>query len=151
MNWNEFEISAENNCWNVSTGDCYPPSSKIVGPVDTDYPDCCSTSAGAGEIAPDPTKSSSTVTDLVAIVPNPFNPATTIHYSLAAQGGVKLAIYDVAGRLVRELVNRTELAGAHSVTWGGSDERGTPAASGVYFVKLSAGSVTRTMKMVLLK
>jgi len=152
VNWNEFEISAENNCWNVNTGDCYPPSNKLVGPVDTDDPICCSTSSGAGEVVPDPEPTKKpVVTDLVAIVPNPFNPTTTIYYSLASQGNVKISVYDVAGRFVRELVNRTQSAGAFNVTWNGTGERGTPVSSGVYFVKMTAGATTRTMKMVLLK
>ncbi len=152
QNFNEFEIGAENNCWNVNSGDCLPPANKIYGPVNTSSPICCTTTAGAAAILPEPEpEKAPTATDLVAIVPNPFNPSTTIHYDVAAQGNVAIAIYDVSGRFVRELVNRSESAGSHSITWEGADSRGAPVASGIYFVKLSAGSVNRTMKMVLLK
>lgn len=74
-----------------------------------------------------------------------------MHYTVASRQTVAIAVYDVRGRLVRELVNRAESAGEHSVHWNGVDARGMSVASGIYFVKLSAGSRTRTMKMVLLK
>jgi parallel beta-helix repeat protein len=151
VNWNEYEIGAENNCWNVDTGDCLPPANKIYGAVDTSSPICCTTSSGAGEIVPEPELESPPKTALVAIVPNPFNPSTTVHYSLESRAAVRISVYDVTGRLVRELVNESKMAGAYEVSWKGTDKHGVGVASGVYFVKMSAGSFTSTMKMVLLK
>lgn len=83
--------------------------------------------------------------------PNPFNPQTAIAFTLKERGAVSLKIYDVAGALVRELVNDTRVAGAHNVKWDGRDESGKQVASGVYFYKLVAGHFTSTKKMVLLK
>ena len=83
--------------------------------------------------------------------PNPFNPQTSIAFSLKQRSNVSLKIYDVAGALVRELVNEARAAGSYSVKWDGRDERGQQAASGVYFYKLVAGEFTSTKKMVLLK
>jgi flagellar hook assembly protein FlgD len=91
------------------------------------------------------------VTEIVAVVPNPFNPTTTIQYALASQGKVEINIYDVAGRLVEELANGTEVAGPHSAVWNGTDRRGSPVASGVYFVRMVTNGQLFTKKMVLLK
>ena len=83
--------------------------------------------------------------------PNPFNPTTTIGYSIAKDNAVTLTIYDVAGRKVRTLVNAQQKADVYKVVWDGSNESGTHVASGVYFYKLVAGNFVKTKKMVLLK
>jgi flagellar hook assembly protein FlgD len=86
--------------------------------------------------------------------PNPFNPTTTIEYAIPASAGsvaVKVAVYDVAGRLVRTLVDRAESPGLHSVVWDGRDARGAPVGSGVYFYRIDAGGFRADRKMVLLK
>ncbi len=83
--------------------------------------------------------------------PNPFNPMTVIGYSLAGETGVKLKIYDISGRLVRTLLDRTDRAGSHAVTWDGRDDRGLPVGSGIYIYTLEAGNTKQSRKMVLLK
>lgn len=83
--------------------------------------------------------------------PNPFNPTTTLAYSLKSAENVTLTIYDVAGRRVRELVNERKERGAYKAVWDGRNDRGVPVASGVYLYKLKAGSFTDTKKMMLLK
>ena len=83
--------------------------------------------------------------------PNPFNPTTTIGYSIAKDNEVMLTIYDVAGRKVRTLVNERQKADVYKLTWDGSNDAGTRVASGVYFYKLVAGNFVKTKKMVLLK
>jgi flagellar hook assembly protein FlgD len=88
---------------------------------------------------------------LVQNFPNPFNPQTTLAYSLKEPGNVTLSIYDVAGRRIRELVSAQRPAGAYKVVWDGTDSKGSKVASGVYFYKLVAGSFTDTKKMVMLK
>jgi flagellar hook assembly protein FlgD len=60
-------------------------------------------------------------------------------------------VYDVGGRLVRELAKEVRAAGAHTVTWDARDSNGEPVASGVYFYRLTAGDFSQTKKMVLLK
>ncbi len=67
------------------------------------------------------------------------------------KGGSSIIIFDVAGRLVRTLVNEHRAAGAWSVQWNGGDDRGQRVASGVYFYRMRAGSFVDTKKMVLLK
>lgn len=90
-------------------------------------------------------------TELAANYPNPFNPKTTLPFSLAAPGRVHLAIYDVAGRLQRTLVDGSLPAGEHWVNWDGRDEAGSELASGVYFSRFEAGSVSEMRKLVLLR
>lgn len=85
-------------------------------------------------------------------VPNPFNPTTTIRFDVPAGGAnVDIAIYDAAGRLVRQIANERRDAGTWSVQWNGDDDRGQRVASGVYFYRMRAGSFVDTKKMVLLK
>jgi beta-glucanase (GH16 family) len=84
--------------------------------------------------------------------PNPFNPSTTISYELPAAATVSLAVYDVAGKVVRTLVAAESVdAGRHEVTWNGRDDAGRAAPAGVYFCRLDAGGATRTQRMTLLK
>jgi hypothetical protein len=91
------------------------------------------------------------VTALTSIHPNPFNPQTTVDFTLAASANVRIAIYDVRGSLVRTLVNETMPTGQHQARWNGVDEGGRPAASGIYFVRMIAGSYTDVRKIVMLK
>src|SRR5262249_6222824 len=91
------------------------------------------------------------LTELGANHPNPFNPETTIEYSLAQSGPVQIRVYDAAGHQVRTLVDRMEAKGNHQVDFDGRDDRGQVLASGVYIYRLDSGGVTRSRKMVLLK
>jgi hypothetical protein len=85
--------------------------------------------------------------------PNPFNPTTTIKYSIAEPGHVSLRIYNAAGQLVRTLVDEEQApqASGFSKTWNGLNEHGQPVASGVYFYRLTAKNFEQTRKMVFLK
>jgi len=83
--------------------------------------------------------------------PNPFNPSTEIRYMLPRESRVSIAIFDAEGRLVRTLVDESQVRGEYSARWDGRTGLGETASSGVYFVKLTANGETRTQKMVLLK
>jgi hypothetical protein len=84
--------------------------------------------------------------------PNPFNPRTTIQFTLAAPVPVLLEIYDAAGRRVRRLIDgRLMIKGSHQVAWDGRDDMGRALAAGVYFYRLDAGDFKETMRMVLVK
>lgn len=91
------------------------------------------------------------VYDLRQNSPNPFNPATSIRFSLAEEGPVRISVYDVSGRLVRVLEDGSMEAGEHSSVWDGRDDRGVPAASGIYFYRMSTEGYSAQRKMVLLK
>jgi hypothetical protein len=84
-------------------------------------------------------------------VPNPFNPQTTIRYTLDAPARADIAIYDAAGAVVARLDEGMQPAGAHSVTWDGRDRSGKRVASGVYFYRLEGMPATVARKMILLK
>ena len=87
-------------------------------------------------------------------VPNPFNPSTTISYSLPVESGalaVRLTVFDLRGRRIAELVNRIQSGGAYLVNWDGADSSGRPVPSGVYFYRLEAGEFKAVRKMVIIK
>lgn len=88
---------------------------------------------------------------LIGNYPNPFNPSTTIAYEVARTGDVSLAVYDVDGGLVRVISRGRASAGRREARWDGTDERGRRVASGVYFVKLTAGGAADTGRLLLLK
>ena len=83
--------------------------------------------------------------------PNPFRSTTMIAYSLVGNAPVSIAIYDVRGALVRELVSGTLSAGRHRLVWDGRDGRGQRVGSGVYFCRLEAGEFIETRRMVILR
>ncbi|MEF3695295.1 MAG: choice-of-anchor J domain-containing protein, partial [Candidatus Cloacimonadota bacterium] len=91
------------------------------------------------------------VTSLNGNYPNPFNPETTINYSLATDGPVTINIYNARGQLVKTLVNDQKAAGIHSIVWNGTDNNGSGVSSGVYFYKMYAGKYSSTRKMILMK
>ena len=81
--------------------------------------------------------------------PNPFNPVTTIHFTVPAAGGVELAVYNSLGQKVRTLVSGVHAAGEYAATWDALDDGGAPAGSGVYLLRMAAGGFTRTHRVVL--
>jgi hypothetical protein len=83
--------------------------------------------------------------------PNPFNPETTIQYNLSESADVSLHIYNVVGQVVRTLVAERQPAGRYRVQWSGTDDRGVPVSSGIYFYQISAGKFQDVRKLMLLK
>ncbi len=92
-----------------------------------------------------------TTYSLGANYPNPFNPSTTIRFTLPTSENVRLSIFDIQGRQVATLVNEVYSAGRHEVIWRGQDNSSRPVASGTYFYRLKTGGFTETKKMLLLK
>ncbi|MBW6514506.1 MAG: choice-of-anchor D domain-containing protein [Candidatus Syntrophosphaera sp.] len=91
------------------------------------------------------------VTKLHGNFPNPFNPATTIHFSLEKRTPVIIEIYNAKGQRVRRLVDADLEAGNHYRTWKGRDDANQPQASGIYYYRFVAGGHSETGKMLLLK
>ncbi len=83
--------------------------------------------------------------------PNPFNPATEICYSLPSKSKVNLSIFNILGQKVTTLVNEDQVAGSHTVQWEGTDDGGKSVATGIYLYRLTAGELTESKKMLLLK
>ncbi len=84
-------------------------------------------------------------------MPNPFNPATTLRYTLSTAAHTRVAVVDVAGRHVRTLVDASQAAGAHTVLWDGRDDDGRLVPAGVYLAVVSAGEARVVGRMALVK
>jgi hypothetical protein len=107
------------------------------------------------EVSTDDMSAIPSIIKLYGNYPNPFNPNTTINYSLNKDSKVTIEIYNIKGQKVRTLVNKKQFAGYHTVMWNGKDNSGKIAASGLYFYKMVSegnnGDYTSTKKMILLK
>jgi hypothetical protein len=82
--------------------------------------------------------------------PNPFNPTTTISFSIPEESKVDLSIYNIKGQKVKSLVKESFKSGNHSVIWVGNDDTGRPVSSGVYFYKLNVNGKSESVKKCLL-
>ena len=78
--------------------------------------------------------------------PNPFNPVTSFEFTLEVDGMVEVAVYDISGRMVAELVNGYQSAGTYPVVWDASK-----LSSGVYMVHMIAGDYSTMQKVMLIK
>ncbi len=83
--------------------------------------------------------------------PNPFNPRTTIRYQIRVDANVRLAIYTLDGKLVKELANGARTSGFHTEEWDGRNDAGREMPSGVYLTQLFAGSYQGVQKMHLVR
>jgi hypothetical protein len=83
--------------------------------------------------------------------PNPFNSSATIEYSVPARLPVRISVYDVLGRRIALITDEVQSPGEHAVCWNGTDMGGREMPTGVYFWMVRAGSLTRPVKMLLLK
>ena len=83
--------------------------------------------------------------------PNPFNPITHVRYDLPVGGEVRAEVYDVRGALVRTVVSEHQAAGQYLATWMGADDAGSEVASGAYFLRITSGEFTKTVRMTLVR
>ncbi len=84
--------------------------------------------------------------------PNPFNPTTSIRYTVPAEGVVTISVYDARGTHVTTLVNAERHgAGAYRVSWGGRNSSARSVSTGVYFARIEHNGITQTRKMLLIK
>ena len=88
---------------------------------------------------------------LLPAYPNPFNPVTTIRYELPKEDLVNIIIYDMTGRAIKTLINRSQTAGYKSIQWDATNNLGHPVSAGMYIYSIQAGEFRQTRKMVLLK
>ncbi len=91
------------------------------------------------------------VTELGTIYPNPFNPSTTISYSLDSYGMVEIAVYNIKGQLVRKLLQESKTPGNYRVFWDGTDAERKSCSSGQYQIVMRVGNDVYTRKAILLK
>jgi len=83
--------------------------------------------------------------------PNPFNPTTTISFSLPDEQEIELSIYNIKGQMVKQLINGQLTAGQHSMIWDGKDTNDKSVSTGIYFYRLKTGKKEMNRKMLLLK
>ena len=83
--------------------------------------------------------------------PNPFNPVTTIRYSLKENIHTSLVIYNSLGQQIRTLVDYPQTAGIHALQWDGKNDYGQKVSSGLYFYMFKSGSFVQTKRMMLLE
>jgi len=83
--------------------------------------------------------------------PNPFNPITTLRYDLQEDVLVNVTIYDMTGRIVKNLVSSQQTAGYKSIKWNATNDAGSPVSAGIYIYMIQAGEFRQVRKMVLLK
>ena len=88
---------------------------------------------------------------LLGNYPNPFNPETVIRYQLSVVSEVELAVYDLLGRKIVNLVGARQAAGEYRVQWDGRDQAGRSVVSGVYIYRLSVGGTAQSRKMILMR
>ncbi|MCL2064327.1 MAG: S8 family serine peptidase [Candidatus Cloacimonetes bacterium] len=84
-------------------------------------------------------------------IPNPFNPETTINFSIKNSGTVRLSVFNIRGQLVKTLLNENLVAGNHSVIWNGTDSNNNTVSSGLYFYRVESVGFSDVKRMVLLK
>ena len=99
----------------------------------------------------DPEEMIPAITAIEQNYPNPFNPTTTIKYSLDQDGPIEIAVYNLKGQKVRQLINANLTAGFHEVVWDGKDSYGKQASSGIYFYRMKTSQKTFVKKMMMLK
>ncbi len=83
--------------------------------------------------------------------PNPFNPSTTIKYTIPTEEKVKISIFNIKGQLINTLIDETKIAGEHSITWNGKNESNQSVSSGIYFYKMQTKNISEIKKCLLLK
>ena len=83
--------------------------------------------------------------------PNPFNPATTLRYTLPSAGRVTIDVYDARGRHIVRTLDEVKVPGAYATAWRGVDQNGARVSSGIYFARISHAGAVRTYKLVLVK
>ncbi|UCE25758.1 MAG: M28 family peptidase, partial [Candidatus Zixiibacteriota bacterium] len=84
-------------------------------------------------------------------IPNPFTDQTMISYQITAPGNVRLKVYNIAGQLVKTLVNGGQEPGVYNIVWSGLDDQGRQVASGVYFCRLETDDHSTIKKMTILR
>jgi len=84
--------------------------------------------------------------NLISAYPNPFNPATTISYSMPISNQVRISIFDMLGREIAVLANEVKQAGNHAIVWNAAD-----LPSGFYFVAMTSNDFHTTQKVTLIK
>ena len=103
-----------------------------------------------GPLAVDPAAAIRVALGALKVTPSPFRSNTQIGFDLGRAGAVNVSIYDAAGRRVHQVFNGSLSAGHYSMPWNGRDDSGAGLRSGVYFLRVAAGPVSKSCRMLLL-
>ncbi|MCB5224157.1 MAG: C25 family cysteine peptidase [Candidatus Cloacimonadaceae bacterium] len=122
-----------------------------VSTDDPENPELSVELSGKGQPVANDDEIAPAVTELKGNYPNPFNPSTTIAFSLKEGGAVEIGVYNLKGQLVRNLVSEHKAAGNHIAVFDGLDNHGKNLGSGVYIYRMKAGDYSKTQKMIMLK
>jgi len=107
-------------------------------------------SGNCGVLAVGPGAAPAPAAMLSPAAPNPVGSGTVIRYTTSAPGAVRLSVFDLSGRHVRQLVNGMAGAGQHAIEWNRLDDAGRRVPPGVYLYRLSAGGLTEAKRVVVL-
>lgn len=107
--------------------------------------------SGSSSIEVLETEDDLSISESIKTYPNPFNPTTTIAYGVKEEGTVTISIYDITGKLINTLLNKTQLVGNHSIQWNGKDESGRLVPGGIYLSRISTNNNSKTVKLLLLR
>ena len=83
------------------------------------------------------------------VYPNPFSSQVTVPFVIAESGPVNISVFDLSGRQVRTITSQEFAAGAHTVSWEGTDDSGNRVTSGIYFVRIWSNELAVTSRVVL--
>lgn len=143
-------MSADGEDWSQ----VHPDYGFAVSPEFVDRAPGISTKAAtwSGEESDDASQDGKVIATLLnPAAPNPFNPQTTLSFGLREDSQVELAIYNVKGELIKQLLSQRMAAGEHAVEWNGRDHSGASLASGVYFARFVTGRVVMSQRLVLVQ
>ncbi len=145
---NNFEIVDVSDPSNPTMAGAYDVTNSLYGGVAVEGGIECKGYGTGGTGADQPAQY---VFGLGQNYPNPFNPATTIGFTVDRESAVMLSIYDVAGKLVRTLVDGRLPMGTYQRQWNGRDHNGQSVATGVYYLHMAAAEVTTVRKVVFVR
>ncbi len=152
FNNNPLPIFAENNWWGTADPDSI--EDRIVHKNDDDTYGLVDFLPYLSNITGLENPVSSQVPEqalLVTAYPNPFNPATTLQYTLKRAAFVRVEIYNTAGQRITTLLQQHQPAGVHRLRWDGTTRHGEVVSSGVYLYRITTGKISRSGKLFLLK
>jgi hypothetical protein len=140
----EIDADAPRNCYFAAdaNGD--------LGAMDVDY-QMDLLFLGAGKTASEKSEGHAPLVEDARVHPNPFNPSVTVEFDVPRMALVEVGIYDIAGRLVRTLLNEPRPAGVHRSVWDGKNANGRSVATGIYIARVRIGETVLARKLVLAK
>ncbi len=138
---NPFDDTGNEDYWDIDTG------------TNNGYPYLTQQLTSIDDKILDNEENINQITDKVTMnnYPNPFNPQTTISFTIQKTEKINLTIYNIKGQKVKTLVNEEKEAGNHSIIWNGKDEAGKTVSSGVYLSRIQVGNFSKTNKMMMMK